>query len=78
MKSQEEIAMSTDVEAIFTAAVSLNDSERLDLAARLLDTISDNSGGISLDDPGLVEELQRRNADIAGATAWSQLRSLLQ
>ena len=67
--------MSTDAEAIFTAALSLNDRERLDLAARLLDTISDDTGGISLDDPSLLEELQRRSADITGANPWSQLRS---
>jgi len=69
--------MSTDAEAIFTAALALNDSERLDLAARLLDTISDDTGGLSLDDPGLLEELQRRSADTTGAIPWSKLREEL-
>ncbi|MBX9791998.1 MAG: hypothetical protein K2Y37_23995 [Pirellulales bacterium] len=69
--------MSTDANAVFTAALSLNESERLDLAARLLDSVGEDRAGLSLEDPGLLAELQRRSADATGAIPWSQLRSEL-
>ncbi len=69
--------MSTDAESIFTAALSLNDGDRLELAARLLETVADDRAGLSLDDPELLAELVRRSADTSGARPWSQLRSEL-
>lgn len=69
--------MSSDAEAVFTAALSLNDSDRLELAARLLDSVVDDRAGLSLDDPELLAELRRRSADTTDAIPWSQLRSEL-
>ncbi|HEX4145707.1 MAG TPA: hypothetical protein VHY91_19530 [Pirellulales bacterium] len=47
------------------------------LVARLLQTVPDEPAGLSIDDPDLVDELQRRSADLDGATPWSQLRGEL-
>jgi len=62
-------------DSIFEAAVQLPESERLELATRLMDTLPANLELLSLDDPNLVEELDRRAADDAGAISWSQLKA---
>jgi hypothetical protein len=64
--------MSVDPEALFNAAMRLTDGERLDLAYRILDTLPDPPG-ISIDDPNLIEELNRRFADMEGSVPASEL-----
>jgi putative addiction module component (TIGR02574 family) len=59
---------------IFEAAVKLPENERLDLVTRLMDTLPAEVNLLSLDDPNLVEELDRRAADDSGAVPWSQLK----
>ena len=69
--------MQSTADAIFAAALQLTEDERLTLAAQLLETISEEAGGSSLDDPDLIEELRRRSADLEGTVPWSQLRDEL-
>ena len=57
---------------IFEAALALPEGDRL-AALRLLDTASAENVGLSLDDPSLIEELERRFADRAGSVGWSEL-----
>lgn len=66
--------MATDSETIFTAAMQLPEQERLSLAFRLMDTLPEEAG-LSLDDPNLVLELDRRFADTACAISWSDLHA---
>ena len=59
---------------ILEAALSLPEGDRLDLAHRLLDTLPPEPDLLSLDDPNLIEELDRRAADDSGAIPWSELK----
>jgi hypothetical protein len=59
---------------ILEAALSLPEGDRLDLAHRLLDTLPPEPDLLSLDDPNLIEELDRRVADDSGAIPWSELK----
>jgi len=62
-------------EAILDAALQLTDSERLTLVSRLLETVPPEDFAVSLDDPALGEELERRFADREGSVTWSDLRA---
>lgn len=62
-------------EAIYEAAMSLPENERLDLAARLLDTVPAELDLLSIDDPDLIDQLDRRAADDSGAVPWSELKN---
>ncbi len=62
-------------EAILDAALHLTESERLTLVSRLLETVPTEDVAVSLDDPALAEELERRFADREGSVAWSDLRA---
>ena len=59
-------------DSILEAALSLPEKERLDLAARLLDTIP--PGMTSIDDPELIAELDRRFNDGSPTVPWSDVR----
>jgi hypothetical protein len=59
-------------EAIYEAAMSLPENERLDLASRLLDTIP--PGIMSADDPEFIAELDRRFHDGSPTIPWSEIR----
>jgi hypothetical protein len=59
-------------DAILEAAMNLPENERLDLAARLLDSVP--PGILSIDDPDLIAELDRRATDDSGAIPWSELK----
>ena len=67
--------MSVDPETVFHAALQLTEGERLDLAYRILDTVPEDAPGLSLDDPNLRQELDRRFADSEGSIPWSELRA---
>ncbi len=60
-------------ETIFVAAMQLTKRERRDLAHRLMDSLPEEAG-LSLEDPNLLPELERRFADQSGAQPWSELR----
>ena len=62
-------------DSIFEAALGLPEGERLDLAHRLLDTLPPEPDLLSLDDPNLIEDLDRRAADDSGSIPWSELKN---
>jgi hypothetical protein len=62
-------------DSIFEAALCLPEGDRLDLAHRLLDTLPPEPDLLSLDDPNLMEELDRRAADDSGSVPWSELKN---
>jgi hypothetical protein len=62
-------------EAILDAALQLTESERLTLVSRLLETVPAEDFAVSLDDPALAEELERRFADREGSVTWPDLRA---
>ena len=57
---------------ILAAALSLPDNERLDLAARLLDTVPPDI--LSTDDPAFIAELNDRFSDGSPTIPWSEIR----
>ena len=59
-------------EAILEAALNLPENERLDLAARLLDTVPPDI--MSVDDPEFISELDRRFNDESSTIPWSEIR----
>ena len=65
-------------DAILNEALQLPEQDRLVIAMRLLETVPDEPVGLSMDDPGLAEELARRSADLSGAVSWNELRSKLE
>ena len=67
--------METTTEMIFEEALKLPENERLTLVSRLLETMPADDSATSLDDTLLIEELDRRFADIEGSVAWSDLRA---
>jgi len=67
--------MQLTTDAIFEAALGLPENDRLDLAAKLLGTVPPELDLLSLDDPNLLEELDRRAADESGAVSWSELKN---
>jgi hypothetical protein len=66
--------MSATREEILDAALRLPESDRLDIAHRLMETLPDELPGLSEDEPHLVEELDRRWANREDCTSWTQLR----
>jgi hypothetical protein len=64
--------MQLNPDTIFEAALSLPENLRLDLAAKLLDTVP--PGIMSIDDPDFAEELDRRFNDGLPTIPWSEIR----
>lgn len=61
-------------QAIHSAALQLGDEDRLQLAIDLLDSLPEDETMLSMDDPELLDKLERRGKDEAGAMSWEQLR----
>jgi hypothetical protein len=57
---------------IYEAAMNLPENERLDLAARLLDTVP--PGILSEDGPDFIAQLDRRFNDGSPTIPWSEIR----
>ncbi|MBX7073549.1 MAG: hypothetical protein K1X71_10415 [Pirellulales bacterium] len=66
--------MSTDGESILRAALQLSEADQIELATRLLAEVSP-PGTLSLDDPALLDELDRRAHDGADTIPWRQLEA---
>jgi hypothetical protein len=60
-------------EEVLEDALQLSDADRLVVANRLLETLSDYPG-LDSDDPDFAAELERRSGDWEGAVPWEQLR----
>ena len=67
--------MSTDIQAVFAEAMRLPEAERLALVSRLMESLPPADVGLSLDDPKLAAELDRRFAQNDEGIAWSELRA---
>lgn len=67
--------MQLTAESIFEAASKLPKNARLELVSRLMDTLPGPPNLLSLDDPNLIEELDRRSADDSGSIPWSVLKN---
>jgi hypothetical protein len=61
-------------DALFEAALHLPEEQRLILATRLLDAAPSDLT-IDVDDPQLIEKLDRRFADDGGDVPWSELNA---
>lgn len=55
--------MASNANEIIDAALKLPESDRLMIAARLLETLPDNYPSLSEDDDGFLDELERRAGD---------------
>lgn len=67
--------MQPNSDTIFEAALKLDEKERILLVSRLMDTIPTDDVCMSVDDPGLVDELERRFNDGSETIPWSDLRA---
>ena len=67
--------MQPAAEVILEAALKLPESERLTIVSRLLETMPAEDSSASLDDPSLIEELDRRFADREGSVTWPELQA---
>ena len=66
--------MSSSPDEIIDAALKLPESDRLLIAARLLDTLPDDHPGLSEDDDaGFMNELERRAKDTGATIPVSEL-----
>jgi putative addiction module component (TIGR02574 family) len=66
--------MQLSSDSIFEAALQLPESERLELVTRLMDTLPPEPDLLSVDDPNLLAELDRRAADDSGSIPWAELK----
>ena len=67
--------MEQTANAILEAAMMLSENDRIALASRLLESVPSDEVTKSVDDPSLIEELDRRFADREGTIPWSELRA---
>ena len=67
--------MPENTNLLFEAAMQLPEEDRLSLVSRILDTMPAQDVTTSLDDPDLLDELERRFAHPEGAIPWSELRA---
>lgn len=66
--------METNVRMVLEAALQLPVNDRLEIASQLLDTVTPGDEGLQLNDPSLIEELDRRFADCEESIPWNRLR----
>ncbi len=67
--------MEPSANAILQAAMMLSENDRITLVSRLLESVPPEGVTASVDDPALIEELDRRFADRDGGVPWSDLRA---
>ena len=67
--------MQTDSQAILDAAMQLPDTDRLALVSRLMESLPPEGVTVSLDDPELAAELNRRFAQSDEGVDWSRLKA---
>ncbi len=60
---------------IFEAAMKLPENERLAVVSRLMETLPPEDSCLSVDDPALMDELDRRFQDREGCVSWPELRT---
>ncbi len=67
--------MQTDLQVVLDEAMQLPEADRLTLVSRLMESLPPGDVGLSLDDPELAAELDRRFAQNDEGVAWSQLKA---
>jgi putative addiction module component (TIGR02574 family) len=72
MPQARAVCYGTYFRRVVEAALKLPDSERLDLAARLLDTVPPDA--LSADDSDFLAELDRRFNDSSPTIPWAEIR----
>lgn len=65
--------MQTDLQVVYDEAMRLPEADRLTLVSRLMQSLPPSDMGVSLDDPELAAELDRRFAQSDEGVVWSQL-----
>lgn len=65
-------------EEVLKSAMALSEADRLLLATELLDTVADDGAGWSLDDPALLDELDRRANDGSPGIPWEAVKAHLR
>ncbi len=65
--------MSASPDEILDAALKLSETDRLLIATRLLETVPDDLPGLSEEDAGFLEELDRRAQDTGATIPISEL-----
>jgi hypothetical protein len=70
--------MSAAREDVLKSAMELSEIDRLLLATDLMETISDELPGWSLDDPDFAPELDRRADDGSAGIPWETVQAQLQ
>lgn len=67
--------MQTDAQSLYAAAMRLPEGDRLALVSRLMESLPPDGATMALDDPKLVDELDRRAADTDPGVPWSELKA---
>lgn len=67
--------MPVDLQVVLDEAMQLPEADRLTLVSRLMQSLPPSDMGVSLDDPELAAELDRRFAESDEGVAWSQLKA---
>lgn len=70
--------MSAAREDVLKAAMDLPEQDRLVIAAELMGSVAEGLPGMSVNDPGFADELDRRSNDGAEGIPWDQVKSELQ
>jgi len=63
----------TLTDEIIDAALRLPETDRFQLVTRLVESFPNDGAGLSLDDPDLIDELDRRFHEAASTVPLSQL-----
>lgn len=67
--------MGVDLQAVLAEALQLPEADRLTLVSRLMQSLPPSDIGVSVDDPELAAELDRRFAEGDEGVAWSKLKA---
>lgn len=70
--------MSMNRDQLYQAALGLQDSDRLELAGQLMETISITDELWEAEDPEFLAELDRRSEDQSLPIPWAQVRAELE
>ena len=70
--------MSATREDVLKSAMELSETDRLLLATELMETVSDDLPGWSVNDPDFAAELDRRADDGSAGIPWEKVRTQLQ
>jgi hypothetical protein len=65
-------------EDVLKSAMELSEADRLFLATELMETVSDDLPGWSIDDPAFRAELERRAGDGSTGIPWNEVQAQLR